>query len=616
MDSTVLYVEKDTDLMRSTFIAYGLADLLWRMQEPGSGVDVVITDLGSAYQLEAPTSREEILAWVGEHGLPPLLPPIVKPLSEKERKAVEAGTPLGEVLRKYVPVGFRPEDIVDYGAQKDAAAETRQARKGKTRQEGDAPQRHPDFPLWAHLCSYFGKGSAMRIGYPLVLHAWYSHQGEAALALCEMLLDGYGSFPNPLDDMHDEWLTTIKPALAYPDFERFGWGGAAADVSALSIVSPSTAQGSYTSHGARSLNTDTPDVFWLEVYLAFAGFMVAGMPYNAGKDVMLYYPLPRRIRFTRLRNILMKYRQSQEVYRLYDLSNFMPRAKVDVLCEINFYSSMVEHFLDNPTNARRIDAIHGVVGYYYKDISSHIPFDDTTFAFPAWLSPSAEPAALEAALDILKGREDSETSQKRPGHADLINALRGDYAEELIILNHYRRFAAQGRAEDWIEFAIGYSQHRFNLMKDSGWMPHLHLDLMEKTMMNNTSTEYRDYTPIFENPGFQNIANAIRSCTVQLRYFKDVRKEPSPFKVRHGLGDDLRRRAHNADDFIEDLTGFVHDYLRESSNVQANTGDTRPFITDQDLMDVIGLFPEYGSKVVANLLVAAGYASDFARKPG
>lgn len=613
MNSTVLYVEKDTDLMRSTFVAYGLADLLWRTPEAGSGIDVVITDLGSAYQLETVFSRDNLLGWVNKRGLPQLLPPIVKPLSEKERKAVEAGALLAEVQRRYVPAGFHEDQIIDYGAQKDAAAETRQARKTKTRQEGDPQQRHRDFPLWAHLCSYFGKGSAMRTGYPLALHAWHSHQGEAALTLYDMILNGYASYPNQIDAMRDEWQASIKPALAYMDFDLFNWGGPTADVSALSIISPSTAQGSYTMHGARVLNTGTPEVFWLEVYLAFAGFMAVGMPYNAGKDVLLYYALPRQIRFTRLRQILMDYRDSQEVQRLYDYSNFMPRAKVDALSQINFYISMVKHYLKNPPNARHINTISGVVGYYYKDISSHIPFDETTFAFPAWLPPSADATALQEALDILQGRE--EEGKKRPGHLDLIEKLRGDYAEELIIINHYRRFAAQGNPDNWIEFAITYSQHRFNLMEDSGWMPHLSLDILERTLMNySTSTDRTDYSPIFETLGFQNIARAIRSCTVQLRYFKDVKKQQIAFKVRHGLGDDLRRSAHNADEFIHALGAFVHDYQRETYNVEANTGDKRPHITDEDLTEVVGLIPQFGSKVVANLLVAAGYASAFERK--
>ncbi len=600
MTDTILYVDKDTDQMRSTLIAFGLADLFYNVDEPGSGVDVMIRDMGGAYRLEVNRTREEILALVQKRGLPQLLPAILKPPSAGEEKRIEDGEPLEEIQRKYRPTGFPSNHVIDYGEEKAKAEETRKAKKSKVREEGGVPQRPPEYPLWAHLCSYFGKGSAMRIGYPLVIHAWYAHQGAAGEALCDLILNCYGVFPNLVEAAREYWRDTLKPQLNYPDFDLFGWEKSTmADISALSIVSPTTAQGSYTTTGARVLNTGTPEIFWLEVYLAFVGYMAVGMPYNSGGDALLYYPLPREIRFSRVRHIAQQYRQSPDVGELYGYSNVMPRAKVDALSQNSYYQSMVEHYRENPPERKRINAISGLVGYYYKDISTQIPFDETTFALPAWLPLESDRAWLGQALEVLKA------------HRDLIKTIRGDYAEELAILTHYRRFLTYGDPDDWIEFAIAYSQHRFNKMVDSGWMSHLNLEIVEKTLMNNT---HKDYRPVLENEGFRSIANAIRSCTVQLRYFKDVKKQQIAFKVRHGLGDDLRRRAHNADDFIEDLSSFVHDYMRESSSVQVNTGETRPFITDDDLYQVIALINEFGSRVVANLLVAAGYASHFEHK--
>ena len=122
-----------------------------------------------------------------------------------------------------------------------------------------------------------------------------------------------------------------------------------------------------------------------------------------------------------------------------------------------------------------------------------------------------------------------------------------------------------------------------------------------------TQTDKKDYRPIIENPGFQAIASAIRACTVTERFYQ--RNQNRPFKVRHGLGDDLLRHAHDPERFLETLSGFLHDYARESSNVQANTGDTRVFVTTDHIADVVGLVNDYGSRIVAHLLVAVGYAS-------
>ena len=446
----------------------------------------------------------------------------------------------------------------------------------------------------------------MRIGYPLVIHAWRAHQRQWAEALCDLILRCYGTFPNDVDTAQAIWGDEFKPRLNYADFGIFGWDGQETAISALSIVSPTTAKGSFTVTGASRLNNDTPDIFWLEMYLAFAGYMVGAMPFNAGSDALLYYPLPLDVGFAQLRGIMRECRNSAYVQDLYEYSNVMPRAKIDALIQIAFYISLTRHLLVNmpdpgapPWEQIGANAISGLVGYYYKDISTQIPFDETTFALPVWLPLKAEMTALEEALGALEA------------HRDLIAALRGDYAGELAILAHYRRFITLGDADDWIEFASAYSQHRVSNMVDASWMPHLQVELLERTLMNNT---HKDFRPIMDNPGFRHISAAIRYCTAQTRYFKDVKKRPITFNVRHGLGDDLRRRAHDADCFIEDLSHFVYDYMRESSLVQATTGETRPFITDADLADAVTLVERYGSRVVANLLVAMGYASSFTRR--
>jgi hypothetical protein len=372
------------------------------------------------------------------------------------------------------------------------------------------------------------------------------------------------------------------------------------------VVSPTTAKGSFTVTGASGLNNDTPDIFWLEMYLAFAGYMVGAMPFNASGDALLYYPLPLDISFAHLGGLMRECRDSGYVRELYEYSNVMPRSKIDALSQIAFSISMTRHCLATmldpdtpPWEPFGANAISGLVGYYYKDISTQIPFDETTFALPMWLPLKAETKALEEALGALEA------------HHDLIAALREGGPDELAILAHYRRFITFGDADDWIEFAVAYSQHRVSNMVDASWMPHLQVELLERTLMNNT---HKDYRPLLENPGFRAIAAAIRHCTAQTRYFKDVKNRPITFNVRHGLGDDLRRRAHDADCFIEDLSHFVYDYMRESSRVQATTGETRPFITDADLADAVTLVEQYGSRVVANLLVAMGYASSFTRR--
>ncbi|HRL12115.1 MAG TPA: hypothetical protein PKX07_09570, partial [Aggregatilineales bacterium] len=449
MAGTVLYVEKDTDLMRSTLMAFGLAEWLNTLIEAGSGAAITVQDAGGAYVVSSDVTPDALLERVQRLGfLPPLIPAIHKPLTATEQKQFEQGAALEDVRRRYVPAGF-PGDVIDYGAEKGKAEQESLARRSKSREEGETAVRHPNFPLWAHLCSYFGKGSAMRIAYPLAVHAWNAHQGEAAIALAELILRHYGDVPADAPSAQTEWFGSIKPSLDYPDFELFAWAKRETTVSAVSVVSPTTAQGSYTDSGARGLNTGTPDIFWLDLYLAFAGYMAVGMPYRIGSDVVLYYPLPRKIAYHEVRSLMADYRDSGAARHLYDISGVLPRAKADALAQITFYQQMVEHYRRNAPGRRRINAIDALVGYFYKDISAQIPFDETTYALPRWLPLDADAAQLEQASEVLAE------------HRRLIEAVRGEYAEELVILSNYHRFITLGDPDDWVEFAIGYSQHRF-----------------------------------------------------------------------------------------------------------------------------------------------------------
>ncbi len=362
MDQIRLYVEKSSDLMRSVFITFGLAQLLSETAGTNSNVDVRIQDMGGAYSVEATEiTIDELKEQIALRGLPPLLPAIFKQdKQDKEKKE----------KNYYVPNDFNGI-VIDYAKEKEKS-KTSPSNNKQERTEDSTSERASDFPLWEYLCSNFGKGSAMRKGYPLVLHIWHAHQGKIAQDLFELILSCYGEFPPNIEKAREDWLRNIKSKFNYPQFELFKWNGLnEADISALSVVSPTTTKGSYTDSGARQINNDTPVIFWLEMYLAFAGFMQVAMPFRcSGKDLVLYYPLPRKIRYTLAIDLIRKgYRE--QVRGLYNWSYNLPRAKLDILAEIDFYISLVKHFKENLPGKRRIDVFDGLVGYYYKEISTH-----------------------------------------------------------------------------------------------------------------------------------------------------------------------------------------------------------------------------------------------------
>ncbi len=600
-----LFVEKDTDLMRSTFIAVGVAALFYELGNRHA--EVRLRDLGSVYQIVVPYSADDAHARLHQRAgemLPPLIPAIRKGFSAGEQKELEKD-PDSNLRFKYVPQGFQGA-VVDYEREKEIAKAAPRGKAAETREEGSAPQAHRDYPLWANLCSYFGKGSAMRIGYPAVLHGWFAHRGEDAHLLLDMILDCFGETTNDVDKLRERWKRDLFRRLEYPDYDLL------VDVSALAIVSPSTSKGGASPTGAALLVENTPDAFWLVMYLAFAGYMAVALPFTLDSDVLTYYPLPRDISFAHLRTEMDSYRNSGEARRLYTFSNQMMRAKLDIVAAITFYQNMLLHFEQQQPDEYFGDFVNahtGLVGYYYKDISTQIPFDETLFALPLWLPNAAklDATALQEARSLLKS------------HYDLIDAIKGKppkyklTADELVVLNAYREFISRGEPDGWIDFTVHYNLYHFNTMPDL-YTPDLHLTVFERTLIN-MQTDRKDYRPILENQGFRNIAAAIRSATVTNRYYDDVKRMKTGFKTRHGLGDDLLRNADNPELFVEALSQFLFDYARESSNVQAGDANkTRAFVSETDVYEVIGLIAAEGSHVVAHLLVATGYASAYQKQ--
>ncbi|MCS6837188.1 MAG: hypothetical protein NZ750_14360 [Anaerolineae bacterium] len=590
-----LYVEKNTDQMRSTLMSVGLARLLHEL-EPASAA-VRLADMGSCYAISAAYDREQAHAFLKRRGmLPQILPALIKEFSPGEQKTL-AADPQSSVMYRYKPRGFPEAFVADYKAER----EKQQASKGKKaeRQEGGEDARHRDFPLWAHFCSYFGKGSVMRGTYPEALHAWWAHQGQAAHQLLDLILDLYAELPNDPEAAARVWIKDIQPSLPPTDIEIGAW------ISASIAVSPSTCKGHNRPAVAMGLNADTLQAFWLEMYLALAGYMVVGMPYRSGPHALLYYPLPADMAYERLQQTMDQYRQKPEMRQLYDQYS-LERVKLDALAYLTYYENLIERLrealLDDPFDSGSAEQLMGLAGYFYKENGgAQIPFDEVVFSTPSWL-PLASADDCARALDILHD------------HRDMIQAIRGPRYElnsdELLLIEKYRRFITTGGTQTWIDFAISYHFYRFAKIENA-YLPNFHRSLFEDTLKEIMMSERRDYRPILESPGFQAITNAIRACTVTERYYQDVKKQTRSFKVRHGLGDDLLRYAHDAERFLMELSSFIHDYSRESSNVQADSGETRPFVTAENIADVVQLVNDYGPRIVAHLLVAVGYASDY-----
>ena len=122
-------------------------------------------------------------------------------------------------------------------------------------------------------------------------------------------------------------------------------------------------------------------------------------------------------------------------------------------------------------------------------------------------------------------------------------------------------------------------------------------------------TEKR-FAPILESEGFRNFAYAIRHSTI-IPQSRKARGLDTLYEIRYGLGAELKRKATVKEEFIAALMDFAQSYNRENAQILERTGkQMRRDLRTSDIEDIVRLIDEYGSEVVANLLVAYGYARE------
>jgi len=128
------------------------------------------------------------------------------------------------------------------------------------------------------------------------------------------------------------------------------------------------------------------------------------------------------------------------------------------------------------------------------------------------------------------------------------------------------------------------------------------------------SSEDQRYSEIAQSQGIQDLASAIRHATV-VPQLRKAQKQDTPYEVRYGLGDELRRALPYKDKFVEALSKFVESYQRENGRVlEKQKRNWRRDIRDATMLEVLALIDKYGSRDVGNVLIALGYARE-AREP-
>ena len=248
---------------------------------------------------------------------------------------------------------------------------------------------------------------------------------------------------------------------------------------------------------------------------------------------------------------------------------------------------------------------------HYKDLgSAYATMNVSEMHLPAWLGAMESKELTNDAQALLEEQihliQHIRTSKGEEG------------AEEYELLRFYRDFLSANDLRPFWKFTTTFSGYLMSARHGNRYMPQLTTQGLEQLIMN-TQEKNPEAVAILNTPGFQHIADAIRSATVSAQYRRS-QQDDRTYEVRYGLGQELMRKARHGKEFTIALADFLFLYNAETAreaekatNKREPSADTtstklRYMTSEDDFKEVVELINQYGSELVGSMLVACGYS--------
>jgi hypothetical protein len=579
MYQSTYYVDKTTDTFADVLLAYGVAALLERLLQADVGQATVrVRDTGGVYAiaLEDPIEEGfEDLDWFCD-------------------------LPFIHTRSKKPPQGW-PGMVVDYDAERERRAAYFEARRQlplEARRPGATVDEHPELaavlslaprPDW-DILAQVNQMQAIT-AYAQVLTAWFECRA-CFPDLLRLLLALFATTPNDGDEALAAWQVLSR--------ER---GIKTNTVTPVQVLNPGMGKGINRPKADGAHRLGNPDSFWPLEFLKFWGMRRAGVP----RIVQTPQPTggrgPRDRKTYVLHPVNVTLDTLDKVYRAFNRAMWASTAvKMDVLAALRYTGVFLDQWLagqlaDVRWGEEPGDHVAGMAMAFYKDMGNAVAvLNLSEIGLPRWMKVGS-PEQGRAYRALVEE------------HRQVVDSLQERSADEYRLLQFYRDFLSGRDLTAFFAFAAGYASLVMSRMERGQWAPPFTTTNLEVLMMEHD----KRFAPILESPGFQNVAAAIRRGTVMPQYFK-ARGSKGPYEIRYGLGAGLLRQAAYPDQFIQALSAFLHDYNRETAQIyeryRGNPPVRRATVTTEDVQQVVELIDEYGSKTVANLLVAFGYARE------
>jgi hypothetical protein len=196
-------------------------------------------------------------------------------------------------------------------------------------------------------------------------------------------------------------------------------------------------------------------------------------------------------------------------------------------------------------------------------------------------------------------------------HLSVITSLSAEDKENhSVLLATYRDFITGITLQNFFRFQISYTDYIVKKLADSKSKPPRLFTISGLDIMTKKND---DYTKITNDPSFRRIAKSINHATVYAGKVrtKDGTKELD-WQRNYGLAQQLFSQSGSKKDFVCAITEFIAKYEHENMRL-AEKLDGKPLMrvwtTQQDLDRLIELINDFDHTLVANLLIAYGYAN-------
>lgn len=445
---------------------------------------------------------------------------------------------------------------------------------------------------WA-VVAFVGDGLMQAVGiYDRIVNQW-AESRPYFLTHVQAILSLYGSPSVDAENVLEGWTKDVKKAKVRTR------------ETASQLLNPHQGKGQNESK-ANTLRMDNiKDRPWLEEFLKAVGLWACLTPRRVVdvQDWKAYVLAPLRL----------SWKGHQEAFRRFNryLWNERRRDETSLKTDITSLLLFSKAWLDYVEAAQRDELGFDadltmavpekvVAGFHvaqFKKLSrnAYTMVNLSFLNLPAW---SGQP---QDRTEVLKLKEVIDE------HLNVIRDVDETRSDSFDLLRRYRDFVAGDKWDALFDFCAGYSHEILRRMKeDARWVPTFTIPLLRRLIMASN----KPLLPIVESEGFQNVAYAIRYSTI-IPQGRRARDEQSLYEVRYGLGAEFKRKATVRDEFVVALSNFEQSYNQENAQVLENTKQQmRRDLRTSDIQEVVRLVDEYGSEVVANLLIAFGYARE------